>query len=79
MVYLNCAVILSMVLLLVSGTEGQIFVIVVVDEFVLLLFAIQNKTCLDGLSELYSYFVDGLVIGFRHFESDIFVIVAVDC
>jgi hypothetical protein len=51
----------------------------IVDVFVLLLFAIQNKTFLDGLSELRGDFVDGLVIGFRHFESDIFVIVVVDC
>ena len=34
--------------------------------FFLLLFAKQNKFCLDGLSELRGDFVNGLVIGFRH-------------
>jgi hypothetical protein len=69
MVCLNCTVILSMVLLLVSGTLSQTFLLLlllIVDVFVLLLFAIQNKTFLDGLSELRGDFVDGLVIGFRH-------------
>ena len=28
-------------------------------------------TCLDGLSELRGDLVDGLVLGFRHFEPDV--------
>ncbi len=52
--------------------------LLIVYLLVLLLFAKENKTCLDGLSELRGDFVDGLVLGFRHRESDIFVIVVVD-
>ncbi len=65
MVCLNCAVISSMVLFLVSGTEAQIFLSLLMLMF-LFYFCLQNKTCLDGLSELRGDLVDGLVIGFQH-------------
>jgi hypothetical protein len=41
-------------------------------------YCLQNKTCLDGLSELRGDLIDGLVLGLRHRDSDIFVIVNVD-